>query len=1161
MREKVEEKISDALEAFHGEALGDAALGLVEALGYHSPYGGQEYSAEGFLKHYFPDLTKDEKKRLKMRERLVDRVRTIHAVSQIGKGELNKKNDDLNGRGEENKSEINVEDGKTFLFLTVEVKEDLTLTRAQYAETTRLLNRHLPMPLIIIYRTGEEINIAFAQRQEREGGPDLLGTVSLLRNISCKEPHRGHISILRDLSLDELRKRVNNFDTLLEEWLEILSAKTLNRNFYQELSEWFTRAVKESKFPLSKNSNEKPEVIQQRHVIRLITRILFIWFIKEKGLVAEELFNEIEVKKLLKDYDAKEKDTYYRAILQNLFFATLNTEMEERRFSRKIKADHRNFNLFRYAKLIADKNRLISLFEKTPFVNGGLFDCLDDFKGMKEGGKRMDCFTDQPNQQKDRWEGINVPNALFFDKKGLFPILNRYKFTVEERTPVDQEVALDPELLGRVFENLLATLNPETGEQARKSTGSFYTPRAVVDYMVREALVAYFLGKMLTDKNSDLEKRLRHLLTANVNYENLKKSDRLTTKETKIFVERTRKLRLLDPAVGSGAFPMGALAQITMALERIDPENKILKEQEMRHAEESDVKFGEESKKVVERVFSEENNFNNYGRKLSLIRDCLFGVDIQPEAVQIARLRFFISLAIEQEVDDNKENRGIEPLPNLEARLLAANTLKKIGVEKMKSRNIFMGNPEIKQYIENLKIIRNNFFSANSRDKKRDCEKQDEKKRQELADYLEKKGFPENDAYEIAWWNPYNQIDAASWFDPKWMLGVSEGFDIVIGNPPYKQVGKGIHSKLNFPYSEGQDKGKQNLYKLFVEESYNLCKEGGVATMIVQGSLMADLSSAATRKLLLTSTILQHIIEFPESARERENQVFESVTQGTCIYQFTKAQSDDYYFGISVGNDSKTIANPKLIRISKKDIFSLYPNLLSIPKLRSPIEINVLRRVASSFHIKPLEHFIVSLRQGDINLTMQKLFFSEQKSSAKLLRGRHVKRYCLCYSEAEQYIKPEYMGSVEKKIAANKKNVYLISQEIMSQTAPRRLHIALHDTQNPIIYGHSVNKTLLRNQQQCDFFIGLMNSKFMDWYYRLTSSNNSVLGYELEQLPIPEISREKQIPVAQKANKILAIKSKNPNADTTELEKEIDQLVYRLYSLTSGEIKAIESSK
>ena len=202
-------------------------------------------------------------------------------------------------------------------------------------------------------------------------------------------------------------------------------------------------------------------------------------------------------------------DAYYRAVLQNLFFATLNTEIDERKFSKGNYAGNRNFSRYRYEKQMRDSDKLLELFAKTPFINGGLFDCLDTFNGPKEGGYRIDCFSDVD------YKKLSIPNRLFFHtQQGLIPLLEHYKFTVEENTPIEQEVALDPELLGRVFENLLAAYNPETGATVRKQTGSYYTPRPIVDYMVDEALVATLSQKSdPTDGDAKLwDERLHYLL-------------------------------------------------------------------------------------------------------------------------------------------------------------------------------------------------------------------------------------------------------------------------------------------------------------------------------------------------------------------------------------------------------------------------------------------------------------------------------------------------------------------------------------------------------------------------------------------------------------------------------------------------------------------------
>ena len=173
---------------------------------------------------------------------------------------------------------------------------------------------------------------------------------------------------------------------------------------------------------------------------------------------------------------------------------------------------------------------------------------------------------------------LSIPNRLFFsaapddsrsNEPGLIDIFNRYKFTVEENTPAEQEVALDPELLGKVFENLLAAFNPETRENARKQTGSYYTPRAVVDYMVDEALVAT-LAQKTAPADGDADRwpdRLRSLL----DYDVADDSVRFAEAERAAIVGAIAAIKVLDPAVGSGAFPMGALHKLTLALRRLDP--------------------------------------------------------------------------------------------------------------------------------------------------------------------------------------------------------------------------------------------------------------------------------------------------------------------------------------------------------------------------------------------------------------------------------------------------------------------------------------------------------------------------------------------------------------------------------------------------------------
>ncbi|HOV93138.1 MAG TPA: class I SAM-dependent DNA methyltransferase, partial [Candidatus Kapabacteria bacterium] len=288
----------------------------------------------------------------------------------------------------------------------------------------------------------------------------------------------------------------------IDEIKEAFSVEPITKQFYAEIQNWYFWALKNVKFPKNSEAEKNGKNIE---LIRIITRIIFIWFMKEKKLIKNDLFEKNEIKNLLKTI-ADEDSSYYKAILQNLFFATLNTPIKERKFRREEKyqgknPDYMKHNYYRYHILFNNPDDMLTIFKDIPFLNGGLFECLDKAKNdpsNKENEEiRIDGFSDEEKNQ------AIFPNFLFFSDeievdlnkdygtiskkykvRGLINILQSYNFTVDENSPIDQDIALDPELLGKVFENLLAAYNPETATTARKATGSYYTPREIVDYMV-----------------------------------------------------------------------------------------------------------------------------------------------------------------------------------------------------------------------------------------------------------------------------------------------------------------------------------------------------------------------------------------------------------------------------------------------------------------------------------------------------------------------------------------------------------------------------------------------------------------------------------------------------------------------------------------------------
>ena len=554
--------ITNALNRFTDDNLAENARNLLNTLGYRSEraLALEPNTADAFIAAY------DLQGQLNRDRALTAEWVSVAPLFQL-RGEDLTPTDTAGWLFDPSQTQVDNTIIESYVFLAIRLDGN-NYNRTQLSQITREINKLFPMPAMLLFQHGNTLTLSVINRRlgVRDQSRDVLEKVTLIKDINFRDTHRAHIDILFDLALEQLNQThgVHNFVGLHRAWEKTLDTEELNKKFYRELFDWFKWGVAEGKFPTDKNRTLKPE----EHVIRLITRLLFVWFIKEKGLVADELFNETHVRDLLKDYDRDTGDSYYRAVLQNLFFATLNTEIEKREFSKGGNPVHRNFSLYRYEDQMRDPDTLLALFAQTPFINGGLFDCLDSFKAPRDGGYRIDCFSDK------QYKKLSIPNSLFFDNDhGLIPLLKHYKFTVEENTPIEQEVALDPELLGKVFENLLAAYNPETGATVRKQTGSYYTPRAIVDYMVEEALVATLAGQVQpTDGDTELWKEeLRYLFDYAQVCDDA--SEWFDDDETDGIVRAISELKILDPAVGSGAFPMGVLHKLTLALRRLDPDN------------------------------------------------------------------------------------------------------------------------------------------------------------------------------------------------------------------------------------------------------------------------------------------------------------------------------------------------------------------------------------------------------------------------------------------------------------------------------------------------------------------------------------------------------------------------------------------------------------
>jgi adenine-specific DNA-methyltransferase len=1035
----------------------------------------------------------------------------------------------------------------------------------------------------------------------------------------------------------------------LEKIKEDFSVQQLTKEFYEKIQTWFYHALenyeKEIFFPGGK---------KEENLIRLITRLMFVWFIKQMGLVPEKLFDPKELKNIVKDFE--NGHNYYNAVLQNLFFATLNRPINERGWA-KDEGFLKNRNtfgiksLYRYEdKFLIPPEEVLGLFENIPFINGGLFECLD------KDSQYIDGFSRRPDKQ------AKVPDKYFFQEKeqetdlskyglgrakfrGLISIFKDYNWTTDESSPIDQEVALDPELLGKVFENLLASYNPETATTARKATGSYYTPKEIVDYMVEESLKEDF-----KTKTSLSEEKIENLF--------YQEEPQLSDEERRELVRAIADVKIIDPACGSGAFCMGALHKLVELLNKIDPYNERWKSEQLRRLtnelserwEEMTQEERNEERAYLLEVFNEQRNYPDYGRKLYLIQNCIYGVDIQPIAVQLTKLRFFLSLILDQKPDKSKENFGILPLPHLETKFVCANTL--IGLESSRQRSI--KSQEVMKIERELKRIRERYFRVKNRKQKQELEEKDRELREKLAELLKKQGWDNKDVQKIISFDILDPTAKADWFDPEWMFGVVDGFDVVIGNPPYVRQEK-IKKDKPLLQKQGYEvfTSTADLYVYFYEKGYQLLKQKGVLAYITSNKWMRAKYGEKLRKFLKEKTTIIKLIDFGGY------RVFEQ-TVDTCILLFKKEKppKGHTFEFLTVPSDvkdlesylrkrSKYLIEQKTETVLKRveswsdvetwqdfrdwqtayvgnwqtmlqeklsnngwtlgddKVLSLKEKIEKVGKPLKEWDVKIYRGVLTGYN----DAFIIDTETRNRILANCK-DEEERKRTEEIikpvLRGRDIERYrykwaglwiiCTFPSkkiDIEQYpALKEYLASFGERLLQDGKpghrkktphkwyetqdNIAYYpefeKEKIVWQEIVREPSFAYDNT------GIYVEATgFLMTGKNLKYLLGLLNSNPVAFFFKTFYAGGGLGedGYRykkafLEQLPLPPITKENQ-PLAdqivQKVQEILTL-TQSPDFETSqekqqkvkELEREIDQPVYKLYGLTEEEIKIIESN-
>jgi hypothetical protein len=708
----------------------------------------------------------------------------------------------------------------------------------------------------------------------------------------------------------------------------------------------------------------------------------------------------------------------------------------------------------------------------------------------------------------------------------------------------------------------LAEINPETGETARKSTGSYYTPRPIVEYMVDESLKQYLLTK-----TGIKEEKLEELLSYSEDVKDL------TDDEKDKIIDALDEAKIIDPACGSGAFPMGILQKMVLILQKADPESMNWLIKQLDRIPDSYVR-----NMVEEQLMKEDWD---YIRKLGLIQNSIYGVDVQQIAVEISKLRVFLSLIVDSKIDDAEENRGIKPLPNLEFKFVCANTL--IGLPKVseKAGSIFEAHNEIKK----LKSLRESYFSSFGNRKH-----QIEKQFREIQDKMFKHSLEMASMGEktlvLSDWDPFSD-KAAEWFDPDWMFGIKEGFDIVIANPPYVRADKKDSEYLEFRRNLEKSGEYETLF-----EKWDLIipfKEKGLSLLLNNGNLIYIVSnSICTSKY--SSKLLDFIqknffvcsINYFEGMKIFDagvNPVIININKDDFDWPVKKIIRKTHFENIKSIEQFSTREFKKLgkegFRKETKKIIIRIPHIMlgDICYISVGMVLNADEKIAKGeFTAKDL----ISMEKNKINI--------KKYIEAKDIENYHIKRIRYLEWGTERCPSKIRRKTFTEMYETPKLMVGSITGGIFDDDCLYTHHGIINflrfiDIKG--VYNNSIIKNIKRynslireeledlsKEYDLKYLLSIINSSFSNFYLnniRRHQMKNYFYPDDYRKLPIARVGKEEQQTFVKIVDKIMDITIANDyivdkvkQDKVVEYEKEIDQLVYDLYELTPEEIAIVE---
>ena len=780
------------------------------------------------------------------------------------------------------------------------------------------------------------------------------------------------------------------------------------------------------------------------YVKKMMGRIVFLHFLQKKGWLNGN-------PSFLRDLflSSPHKADFLEQVLEPLFFGIFNTESERRE------------------KLFANEHwdmDLLKQWEHLPYLNGGLFE-RDEVDKMN----------------------IRLPASLFND---LFTFLASYNFTVDENDPDDAEIGVDPEMLGKIFESLL---------EDNKAKGAFYTPKEIVRYMCKESLIAY-LGAICFPADGKTGNTCVPADARNTNCEDAVGSKIRIFVETHEFpseletyrdtLDRAlREVKICDPAIGSGAFPMGLLNELWRCREAISL-SPVVETQN----------FASPS------MGASSSTLSRAALKREIIENNIYGVDIERGAIDIARLRFWLSIVVDSEEP--------QALPNFDYKFMQGNSLiesfegvdlsrmmssdgqhSSLGKGKQKAGanqlGIEFASTDTKR---NLQLMLREYFSITDHEQK-------SRQRSEINDsvksYIRQQHLRPEAAARLTTLDPSANQEFFLWHT--WFKDIFDkgGFDIVVGNPPYVVV------EANGKYGDYETESSLDLYAYFYERATKILKQGGILSFITSSLFVKGLKYTSLRNFLQNNV---SVIAF----RIEGDDVFKNAGIPTATFIAKKCKSswrfEDFY-----------------------------------------ADGNIIEHVISG--TVPLSSISSIMRGFEIGRNMVGC-----NGQHKILTGSDVSKY--------HYTKLSYISQSVLE-AFSKDNKYFSKERILLRETGSFL-TAVYLGNETIFSNRSLYSILITDGRlSTKYVLALLNSSLLQWYYSTMFKGETELFPKIriaqaKKLPIPIASKDKQQPIISLVDQILAVKRTNSSADTSALEREIDRLVYGLYGLTEEEVEVVE---